>query len=85
MHIRKYDFDYARRSFLERTARGLGGAGVLAPLWPTLCQAGDAAPDFDSLGGSMAAVVRNMHEIPASDREAIAAYLKSVPPLPNEN
>lgn len=42
-------------------------------------------PDFDSLGGSMAAVVRNMHEIPASDREAIAAYLKSVPPLPNEN
>ena len=46
MHIRKYDFDYARRSFLERTARGLGGAGVLAPLWPTLCQAGDAAPAY---------------------------------------
>lgn len=36
-------------------------------------------PDFDSVGGTMAAVVRNMAELPASDREAIAAYLKAIP------
>lgn len=36
-------------------------------------------PDYDSVGGSMAAVVRNMAELPASDREAIAAYLKAIP------
>lgn len=36
-------------------------------------------PDFDSVGGQMASVVRNMAELPASDREAIAAYLKAIP------
>ncbi len=36
-------------------------------------------PDFDSVGGSMASVVRNMAELPQSDREAIAAYLKAIP------
>ena len=40
-------------------------------------------PEFDSLGGSMGAVVGNMSHLPAEDRAAIAAYLKSVPPLPN--
>jgi mono/diheme cytochrome c family protein len=40
-------------------------------------------PDYDSVGGKMASVVRNMAELPASDREAIAAYLKAVPPHPN--
>lgn len=36
-------------------------------------------PEFDSVGGSMAAVQRNMSMLPASDREAIAGYLKAVP------
>ncbi len=36
-------------------------------------------PDFDSLGGSMADVVENMARLPAADREAIAAYLKTLP------
>lgn len=40
-------------------------------------------PDFDSVGGTMAAVVRNMAQLPASDREAIAAYLKAIPAHPN--
>lgn len=35
-------------------------------------------PEFDSLGSSMAAVVRNMAELTPDDRAAIAAYLKSV-------
>ncbi|MHB2265936.1 c-type cytochrome [Aliihoeflea sp. PC F10.4] len=36
-------------------------------------------PDFDSAGGRMAAVVRNMAQLPAEDRQSIAAYLKAVP------
>jgi mono/diheme cytochrome c family protein len=39
-------------------------------------------PDGDSVGGGMAEVVRNTAELPQSDREAIATYLKSLPPLP---
>jgi mono/diheme cytochrome c family protein len=38
-------------------------------------------PDGDSVGSSMAEVVRNMAELPPSDREAIATYLKTLPPL----
>lgn len=36
-------------------------------------------PDFDSSGGHMAKVVSNMARLPASDRAAIAAYLKAIP------
>ena len=36
-------------------------------------------PDFDSVGGSMVDVQQNIAHLPASDREAIAAYLKAVP------
>ena len=38
-------------------------------------------PDFDSVGGHMAHVVENMARLPASDREAVAAYLKKVSPV----
>jgi mono/diheme cytochrome c family protein len=40
-------------------------------------------PDFDSFGGAMVDVQENLAELPASDREAIAAYLKAIPPLPD--
>ncbi|HEX2018604.1 MAG TPA: cytochrome c [Aurantimonas sp.] len=36
-------------------------------------------PDFDTVGGSMAAVQRNLARLPDEDRAAIAAYLKAVP------
>jgi mono/diheme cytochrome c family protein len=36
-------------------------------------------PDYDSAGGHMAHVVENMAQLPASDREAIAAYLLALP------
>lgn len=36
-------------------------------------------PDFDSAGGHMVAVVENFAKLPASDREAVAAYLKALP------
>jgi len=40
-------------------------------------------PNFDSVGGAMVDVQRNMAELTAGDRAAIAAYLKAVPPHPN--
>ncbi|ACP24527.1 diheme cytochrome c-type [Sinorhizobium fredii NGR234] len=37
-------------------------------------------PEFDSVGGSMVEVQQNMAKLPAAEREAIAAYLKALPP-----
>ena len=66
------------------------GSGNIPGLTPTTLDwsAGDIAyyletgfdPGFDSAGGSMAEVVRNMGRVPAADRAAIAAYIKSLPP-----
>jgi mono/diheme cytochrome c family protein len=36
-------------------------------------------PEYDSVGGEMVHVQENMARLPASDREAIAAYLKAIP------
>ena len=38
-------------------------------------------PEFDSFGSTMADVQQNMARLPASDRDAIAAYLKIIPPV----
>jgi len=40
-------------------------------------------PDFETFGGAMIEVQENMAELPPEDRAAIAAYLKSLPPLPD--
>lgn len=40
-------------------------------------------PEFDSVGGAMAEVQRNLAALPAEDRAAIAAYLKAIPPRPD--
>ncbi|KQZ94176.1 cytochrome C [Mesorhizobium sp. Root157] len=40
-------------------------------------------PDFDSVGGAMVEVQKNMAELAPEDRAAIAAYLKAIPPHPN--
>ncbi|MBT8415586.1 MAG: cytochrome c [Boseongicola sp.] len=37
-------------------------------------------PDFDSAGGGMAAVIEGTSRLPATDRAAIAAYVKALPP-----
>ncbi len=39
-------------------------------------------PDFDQASGAMADVIENIAKLPDSDRAAIAAYLKAVPPQP---
>ncbi|WP_298986711.1 cytochrome c [uncultured Roseibium sp.] len=36
-------------------------------------------PEYDSVGGEMVHVQENMARLPASDRNAIAAYLKAIP------
>jgi mono/diheme cytochrome c family protein len=38
-------------------------------------------PSFDTFGGRMVAVQENMAQLPDADRAAIAAYLKSLPPV----
>jgi mono/diheme cytochrome c family protein len=38
-------------------------------------------PSGDSMGGTMAKVQQNMAKLTSGDREAIAAYLKSIPPV----
>ncbi len=43
--------------------------------------ASGTTPDGDSVGSSMAAVVRNTSQLPASDHAAMAAYIKSLPPV----
>lgn len=40
-------------------------------------------PEFDSAGGEMAHVVKNMARLTDEDRAAIAAYLKAIPARPN--
>jgi mono/diheme cytochrome c family protein len=36
-------------------------------------------PDYDSAGGHMVAVIENFAQLPESDRQAVAAYLKVLP------
>lgn len=42
-----------------------------------------STPDFDVVGESMVPVQENMAQLTAGDREAIAAYLKTLPPRPD--
>ncbi|MES0882909.1 cytochrome c [Roseibium sp. SCP14] len=42
-------------------------------------------PDYDSVGGEMVHVQENMARLPASDRDAIAAYLKAIPAIAPSN
>jgi len=38
-------------------------------------------PDGDSAGGSMTRVIKNISQLPEADRNAIATYVKSLPPV----
>ena len=67
-------------------SRGAGGEGGIGD-WSeediaNLLETG-FTPEFDSVGGAMADVVRNTSQLTAVDRDAMAAYLKSIPPHPN--
>ena len=66
------------------------GKGTIPPLTPDKLDwsAGDIAyyletgftPEFDSAGGHMVAVIENFAKLTKDDREAVAAYLKALPP-----
>ncbi|UYO53037.1 c-type cytochrome [Rhodopseudomonas palustris] len=60
------------------TQKGLGdwSAGDIAYFLET-----GMTPEGDSAGGSMAQVIRNTSQLGKDDREAIAAYIKSLPPM----
>jgi hypothetical protein len=45
MHIKKFDFDYGRRSLMQKAALG-ASAGVLTPLWPLIARGADAAKAY---------------------------------------
>ena len=45
-----------------------------------MLETGDT-PDGDSVGGSMVQVVKNIAQLAPADRAAIAAYIKSLPPV----
>lgn len=46
MRIKKYTPEFTRRRFLDVTARGFLGAGVLAPVWSVLAENGDFADAY---------------------------------------
>src|SRR6056297_141247 len=46
MHIRKFDFDYSRRKFLEKSLVGAASAGVLTSLWPMIARSDSALTDI---------------------------------------
>lgn len=73
-------------------AQNPDGEGVIPNITPASTSIGDWSasdiayylesgftPDFDSVGGSMVEVQKNMAQLTSGDRDAIAAYLKAVP------
>jgi mono/diheme cytochrome c family protein len=62
---------------------GEGGIGAWKDTEITSVLKDGLTPDFDSLGGSMAAVVRNWSHVGDADRAAVAAYLEAIPPHPD--
>jgi len=46
MRIKKYDADYSRRFFMEKTAKGMMGAGVLSSLWPLISNGDDLSKAY---------------------------------------
>ena len=77
-------------------APGLEGKGHVPNITPSEDGIGDwseediaylletgTKPDYDTIGEAMAPVQRNMAKLTPADREAIAAYIKSLPPRPD--
>ena len=90
------DFRYAGGADLEGTGwvpnitqhgDGVAEWSVKDIAW--MLKSGDT-PDGDVVGGSMKSVVKNMAQLPDADRNAIAAYIKTLParsspPKPSKN
>jgi hypothetical protein len=46
MRIRRYDFDFSRRSFMDKMAKGVGTLGVTAPMWSVAAQNGEISKAY---------------------------------------
>lgn len=46
MHVAKFGADFSRRLFLERVAKGVCAAGVLAPAWATFAETGEVTKAY---------------------------------------
>ena len=73
---------------------GKGWAGNLTPHEDGLASWSDSdiayllesgfTPEYDSVGSGMASVIANMAKLSTEDRQAMAAYLKALPPRPGK-
>ncbi|TMV01483.1 cytochrome c [Brucella haematophila] len=72
-----------KKSVVPNITTGEGGIGDWSEKDIAYALQSGFTPDFDSLGGSMTDVVSNMAHLTEADRNAIAAYLKSIPPHAN--
>lgn len=46
VHIKRFDHDFSRRMFLDKAAKGIFTAGVLAPLWPAISHSANIAKAY---------------------------------------
>jgi mono/diheme cytochrome c family protein len=60
---------------------GKGGLGDWSEEDLTFFLTDGTTPEGDVVGGEMGAVIKNMAELSEGDRQAIALYLKSLPPI----
>src|SRR5690606_16447833 len=71
------------RGGIDNITSGEGGIGDWSEDDIVVLLESGFTPDYDSVGGKMASVLRRMAALPAADRAAMAAYLKAIPPHPN--
>lgn len=69
--------------FIPNITSGEGGIADWSPEQIASMLKDGFTPEFDSIGGSMGAVVQNWSHTSEEDRAAVAAYLKAIPALPN--
>lgn len=72
-----------RKGIVPNITSGEGGIGDWSASDITYFLESGFTPDFDSVGGAMVPVQKNIARLSLEDRAAIAAYLKAVPPRPN--
>jgi hypothetical protein len=46
MRIKKFDFDYGRRTLMEKAAKGIATGGVLTSLWPLIGESADISKAY---------------------------------------
>lgn len=82
MYIKKYDFNYSRRVFMEKMSRGVMGAGVLTSLWPLIAESGDISraypEELQSLDAYTKGKVREGDEITADNVEHVKDLLAPI-------